>query len=53
MHLLSLKDSILKDKIEERPVNLKISYDYTNLVLLFVKVSQENHSSDTLPELLR
>lgn len=50
MHLLSLKDSILKDKIEERPVNVKISCDYTNPVLSFAKVSQGNHSSHALSE---
>ena len=52
VHLLSLKDSILRDKIEDRPVNVKVPYDYTNLALLFVKASQENHSSNTLPQLL-
>lgn len=34
MHLLFSKDSILKDKTADRPVNLKIFQDYKNLVLL-------------------
>lgn len=37
MHLLFKKDSILKEKIEDRPVNLRIFSDYSNLVLLICK----------------
>lgn len=39
MHLLLLKDSILKEKIEDRPVNAKVFYDYNGLVPFICKDS--------------